>query len=143
MCIRDRLCAEVGVELDGAEARVPDMNRRRRDHGGGPRLAERHGERRGEARPRSGAVRHERRASDVGAALALFDWDQDGTPEIASSSSADDAIVIQSWSDSKLTRRASYETPAGTRALAFCPPEAGSRPALVAAVGEREVWLVR
>lgn len=80
---------------------------------------------------------------DVGAALALFDWDQDGTPEIASSSSADDAIVIQSWSDSKLTRRATYETPAGTRALAFCPPEVGSRPALVAAVGEREVWLVR
>lgn len=81
--------------------------------------------------------------ADVGATVALADWDQDGIPEIATSSLADDAIVVQSWSDAKLKRRATYAAPAGVRALAFCPPEAGARPALVAAVGDREVWLVR
>jgi hypothetical protein len=101
-----------------------------------------------------------------GAQLAVGDFDQDGQPEIVTSTDLsfagapgarpDDAIDIASWtagvavpaptsttaSTSDLRLRLHLAAPGGVRALAVCPPEEHGEPTLVAVVGN-EVWLVR
>jgi hypothetical protein len=80
-----------------------------------------------------------------GAQLALSDLDQDGVPEIATSSEgSDDAVDVWSWpaEGADLEARLHLPAPAGVRALAACPPEEGGLPVLVAVVGS-ELWLIR
>jgi hypothetical protein len=80
-----------------------------------------------------------------GAELAVSDLDQDGVPEIASSSDAtDDALEIWSWptQGSSLRPRLHLAAPGGVRALAACPPEEHGQPAFLAVVGN-EVWVIR
>ncbi len=92
-----------------------------------------------------------------GAQLAVGDLDQDGVPEIATSTDSlggppaarpDDAIDVATWtpgsppSGSDLRGRLHLAAPGGVRALAVCPPGDHGEPALVAVVGG-EVWIVR
>jgi hypothetical protein len=81
---------------------------------------------------------------NVGAQIAVGDFDQDGAPEVATSSAeGDEAIVVTSWDGIGDPRpRLRLPAPGGVRALCVCPPEEGSVPALVAVVGS-EVWIVR
>lgn len=83
----------------------------------------------------------------VGAQVAIGDLDQDGTPEIITTSgeldARADAITITSvaaGADPILRR--TIPAPGGVRALCVCPPEERGAPALVAVVGD-EVWIVR
>ena len=79
----------------------------------------------------------------AGAQLAVADLDLDGTPEIVTTSdSADDALVVSSWTAQGLRQRARLPAPAGVRALGVCPPEVRGIPAVVAVVGA-EVWVWR
>jgi hypothetical protein len=80
----------------------------------------------------------------VGAQVAVGDLDQDGAPEIVTTSdTGEDALVITSWPGGADARqRLRVAAPAGVRALCTCPPEENGVPALVAVVGS-EVWLVR
>jgi hypothetical protein len=80
----------------------------------------------------------------VGAQIAIGDLDQDGAPEIVTSSTAvDDSITVWSWDGAGEPRqRLSLPAPGGVRALCICPPEEGGMPALVAVVSD-EVWIVR
>ncbi|HEX4448670.1 MAG TPA: hypothetical protein VH044_18130 [Polyangiaceae bacterium] len=93
-------------------------------------------------------------AGTFGAQVAIGDLDQDGQPDIASSTDLpatgaqpgrpDDAIDIATWTpgDPDLHGRLHLAAPGGVRALAMCPPEEHGQPVLVAIVGG-EVWLVR
>ena len=78
-----------------------------------------------------------------GSLLTIFDWDQDGRPEIVRSTEDDSALVVESFDGRMLRARRSIATPSGVVALGSCPPEEGAKPALVAAVGDHEVWIVR
>lgn len=79
----------------------------------------------------------------AGAQLALGDLDQDGVPELASSSDgADDALSIASLDDAGPRARMKLPAPDGIRALCTCPPEERGVPVLVA-VTSTEVWIVR
>jgi hypothetical protein len=81
----------------------------------------------------------------IGAAIALGDLDQDGSPEIATASEVpDDAIVVSTLAPSatEARPRLRIRVPEAVRALAVCPPEEHARPALIAIVGN-EVWVVR
>ncbi len=89
-----------------------------------------------------------------GAQLAVGDLDQDGAPEVATTTDVattagpggrlDDAIDIATWArdGSGPRSRLRIAAPGGVRALAMCPPEAHGEPALVAVVGN-EVWILR
>lgn len=78
----------------------------------------------------------------VGAQVLLADLDLDGIPEIVTTAAeGDDRLVITSLEKAPRVRLRT-EAKEGVRALAVCPPEAGGKPVLVAAVGQ-EVWLVR
>ncbi len=89
-----------------------------------------------------------------GAQLAVGDLDQDGAPEIVTTTDAatpsgsggrlDDAIDIATWTrdGAEPRSRLRIAAPGGVRALAVCPPENHGEPALIAVVGS-EVWIVR
>jgi hypothetical protein len=80
-----------------------------------------------------------------GAQLAVWDLDQDGVPEIASSGSGpEDVVEVRSWQpqSASLRLRLHLLAPGGVRALAVCPPEERGLPVLVAVVGN-ELWVVR
>jgi hypothetical protein len=87
-----------------------------------------------------------------GAQVAVSDLDQDGVPDLATTTEAgDDAVDVFSWlpasasavtGATELRGRLHLAAPAGVRALAVCPPEEGGEPILVAIVGP-ELWLVR
>lgn len=82
---------------------------------------------------------HVFKGTTVGAQLAVGDLDQDGNPEILSSSDVvfpkPDAVAVRTW-DRKLNvlRDAlTFPVAAGVHALAICPPESAARPAFVIA----------
>jgi hypothetical protein len=92
-----------------------------------------------------------------GAQLAVGDLDQDGVPEIVTTTDAptgpsparpDDAIDIATWAPgsppggSDVRGRVHLPTPVAVRALAMCPPGDHGQPAVIAVVGG-EVWTVR
>jgi hypothetical protein len=78
-----------------------------------------------------------------GAQLAMGDLDQDGEPDLATTTDGpDEALAVSSWTASEFRTRLRIPAPAGVRALAVCPPERDGEPVLVAVVGD-EVWLVR
>jgi hypothetical protein len=99
-----------------------------------------------------------------GAQVAVGDLDQDGQPEVVTSTDVsfwatpggrpEDSIEIATWSapspapadgspaPPELHVRLHLPAPAGVRALAMCPPEEHGAPTLVAVVGS-EVWLIR
>ena len=80
--------------------------------------------------------------SGIGAQLAVGDLDQDGEPEvITTSDQGEDALVVSSWRKGRLVPRLRWPAPAGVDAVAVCPPEANDAPSVVAAVGG-EIWLV-
>jgi hypothetical protein len=82
---------------------------------------------------------------DFGAQLAVLDLDQDGVPDLATSSAGpDDAVNVFSVASAtgELRGRLHLAALAGVRAFAACPPEEGGEPVLVAVVGS-ELWLVR
>lgn len=78
----------------------------------------------------------------AGAQVLLADLDLDGSPELVSTSSEGEDRVVVTTLDKAPRARLRLEAKDGVRALAACPPEAGAKPVLVAAVGQ-EVWLVR
>jgi hypothetical protein len=80
-----------------------------------------------------------------GAQLAVLDIDQDGVPDVATSTDGgEDAVNVWTWPGPgpELRGRLHLAAPGGVRALAACPPEQNGQPVLVAVVGN-EVWLVR
>jgi hypothetical protein len=106
-----------------------------------------------------------------GAQLAVGDLDQDGQPEVVTSTDLSfagspgsqsarpgDGIDIASWTPAapaatsasaasqaptpELRVRLHLDAPAGVRALAMCPPEEHGEPSLIAVVGS-EIWVVR
>lgn len=82
---------------------------------------------------------------EFGAQLAVLDLDQDGVPDVATSTSGpDDAVNVFSLASptGELRGRLHLAAPAGVRAYAACPPEEGGEPVLLAVVGS-EIWLVR
>lgn len=81
-------------------------------------------------------------AEGVGAQVLLADLDLDGTPELVSTAAEGEDRILVTTLDRVPKVRLRLDAKEGVRALAACPPEAGARPVLVAAVGQ-EVWLVR
>jgi hypothetical protein len=79
-----------------------------------------------------------------GAQIAVGDLDQDGAPDVVTTSDrGDDAIdVLTVAPGTAPQRRLHLAAPEPVRALAVCPPGELGAPALAAVVG-REVWLVR
>ncbi len=87
-------------------------------------------------------------AGPVGASITVSDLDQDGSPEIATTSTlaagVDEAVDVFDL-DAKtgvLATRLHLPLPGPVRALASCPPERDGAPALIA-VTDREVWVLR
>jgi hypothetical protein len=90
--------------------------------------------------------------SGAGASFAVGDLDLDGVPEVVTArnvpppgasegpAEADAVQVVSLGTGGKPRLR--FAAPAGVRALAVCPAEARSLPAVAAIVGD-EVWLVR
>ncbi len=82
---------------------------------------------------------------DFGAQLALADLDEDGQPDlVTTSATTDDAVNVFSVSSdaAELRGRLHLGAPGRVHALAVCPPAGSGGPALVAVLGS-EVWLVR
>jgi hypothetical protein len=79
-----------------------------------------------------------------GAALAVGDLDQDGFPEVVTTTGDGDAIDVLTLATAGAPpeTRIHLSTPEPVRALTLCPPRDHGAPALVAVVGS-EVWLVR
>jgi hypothetical protein len=80
-----------------------------------------------------------------GSEVAVGDLDQDGLPEVATSTaSAEDAVDVWSWplQGASLRQRLHLSAPGGVRALAVCPPEEHGQPAFLAIVGS-ELWVIR
>ncbi|HEY8077965.1 MAG TPA: hypothetical protein VIF62_27755 [Labilithrix sp.] len=81
---------------------------------------------------------------NAGAQIAIVDLDLDGIPEIVTTTENDaDMLVVSSFTRAQLVARLRYPAKEGVRAVAACPPEERGVPAIVAAVGSGEVWLVR
>jgi hypothetical protein len=78
----------------------------------------------------------------AGAQVLLADLDLDGTPELVSTMAEGEDRIVVTTLDRVPKVRLRLDAKEGVRALAACPPEAGARPVLVAAVGQ-ELWLVR
>ncbi len=83
----------------------------------------------------------------VGAQLALGDLDEDGLPEIVSSSpSLDrhaDQLVVRTLNDNgQLRERLRISVPSGIDALAICPGDGRSMAPVVAATGDG-IWVIR
>jgi len=72
------------------------------------------------------------------------DLDQDGDPEIVTTTAAGDAIDVLTIRSAAASPESRLHLPTSdpVHALAVCPPEDHGAPALAAVVG-REVWLVR
>jgi hypothetical protein len=79
-----------------------------------------------------------------GVEMTVGDIDQDGSPELVTTSSAGDIIKIQSVTavDAAPRERMQLPTPAPVRAFATCPPSEHGAPALLAIVG-RAVWVIQ
>jgi hypothetical protein len=79
-----------------------------------------------------------------GAELAVGDLDQDGFPEVVTTTGTGDAIDVQTLGAGGAApqNRIHLPTPDAVRALAVCPPGEHGAPALAAVVGH-EVWRVR
>jgi hypothetical protein len=83
----------------------------------------------------------------VGAQLAIGDLDDDGLPEIVSSSPTldrkADQLVVRTLSDNgQLRERLRVPVPSGIDALAVCPAEGQTMAPLVAATGDG-IWVIR
>jgi hypothetical protein len=79
----------------------------------------------------------------AGAQVALADVDEDGIPELVTTSrDGDEALTISSWWGGELRVRSKIAAPSPLRALALCPPDDEGLRALVAAT-DKEVWIVR
>jgi hypothetical protein len=74
----------------------------------------------------------------------VADIDQDGAPELVTTSSAGDTIKIQSVTavDAAPRERLQLPAPGPVRAFATCLPSEHGAPALLAIVG-RSVWVIR
>lgn len=84
---------------------------------------------------------------NTGAALAIFDVDRDGDPELLTSvntlNPAEDALVVRTWArDGALHPRFQLPLPEGIRAITVCPPEGGGLSPMVVAT-DREVRVLR
>lgn len=84
---------------------------------------------------------------DVGAQLAVGDLDEDGVPEIVSSSAsldrrADQLLVRTLTDNGQLRERLRIPVPSGINALAICPSDGRSMAPLVLATGDG-IWLIR
>lgn len=79
-----------------------------------------------------------------GAELTVGDLNQDGFPEVVTTTGTGDAIDVRTIGDGGAApqNRIHLPTPDAVRALAVCPPGERGAPALAAVVGH-EVWLVR
>jgi hypothetical protein len=83
----------------------------------------------------------------VGAQLAIGDLDEDGLPEIVSSSPSfdrhADQLVVRTLSDNgQLRERLRIPVPSGIDALAICPGDGRAMAPLVAATGDG-IWVIR
>jgi hypothetical protein len=83
----------------------------------------------------------------VGAQLAVGDVDQDGAPEVMSTSDtlapSYDALEVHTvLPRGKLQRRLKLSAPGGVRAVAVCPPDGPGPAPMVVATGT-EIWVVR
>jgi hypothetical protein len=83
----------------------------------------------------------------VGAQLAVGDLDGDGAAELVSSLDTRDpkldAVVVHTVIPARpATERFRLAVPTGVRALAVCPPRAGSMSPVVVATGD-SVWIIR
>jgi hypothetical protein len=80
----------------------------------------------------------------LGVELTVGDLDQDGAPEIVTTTGAGDAIDVLTVTSSAASPQSRIHLPTSdpVRALAMCPPGDHGAPALAAVVG-REVWLLR
>jgi hypothetical protein len=84
---------------------------------------------------------------NVGAQLAVGDLDEDGLPEIVSSSpSLDrhaDQLVVRTLSDNgQLRERLRVSVPSGIDALAICPGDGRAMAPLALATGDG-IWVIR
>jgi hypothetical protein len=80
--------------------------------------------------------------NDVGAQIALADLDQDGSPEVVTTTAhGDDALIVSTLQKGALVPRLRWPAPASVDAVAVCPPQANNAPSIVAAVGS-EIWHV-
>jgi hypothetical protein len=80
----------------------------------------------------------------LGLELSVGDLDQDGAPEIVTTTGAGDAIDVFTLTSSGASPESRIHLPTSepVRAFALCPPGDHGAPALAAVVG-REVWIVR
>ncbi len=83
----------------------------------------------------------------VGAQLAIGDLDEDGLPEIVSSSASldrhTDELVVRTLNDNgQLRERLRVAIPSGIEALAICPGDGRAMAPLVAATGDG-IWVIR
>jgi hypothetical protein len=83
----------------------------------------------------------------VGAQLALGDLDDDGLPEIVSSSASldrhADQLVVRTLTDNgQLRERLRIDVPSGIDALAICPGDGSAMAPVVAATGDG-IWVIR
>jgi hypothetical protein len=80
---------------------------------------------------------------DVGAQVAVADLDQDGVPEVLTTTTNEsDALTVSSWKDGAPVTRFVVPAPGGISAIAVCPPDSGGVQAVTMAVG-KEIWVVR
>ena len=84
---------------------------------------------------------------NVGAQLAVGDLDEDGLPEIVSSSASldrrADQLLVRTLSDNgQLRERLRIPVPSGIDALAICPSDGRAMAPLALATGDG-IWLIR
>jgi hypothetical protein len=93
------------------------------------------------------SLRAEVTLPSVGAQLAIGDLDEDGLPEVVSSSptllrSADELVVRSVTDNGQLRERLRIPVPTGIDALAICPGDGRSMAPLVLATGDG-IWVIR